>query len=52
MTYPGNLGFQEMILFTQKATADQQAKMDQAVRDENWAEYKELIATVLGIELN
>jgi hypothetical protein len=52
MTYSNNIGLQEMIQFTQKASTDQQAKMDQAVRDENWAEYKELIATVLGIELN
>jgi hypothetical protein len=52
MTYNGNLGFQEMVQFTQKATDDQQAKMDQVVKDENWVEYKELIATVLGTELN
>jgi hypothetical protein len=51
MTYSNNIGFQEMIQFTQKATASQQAQMDQVVRDENWAEYKELIATVLNIKL-
>jgi hypothetical protein len=51
MTYSNNIGFQEMIQFTQKATPDQQAQMDQVVRDENWSEYKELITEVLSIEL-
>lgn len=51
MTYSNNIGFQEMIQFTQKATESQQKRMDQVVRDENWAEYKKLIATVLHIEL-
>jgi len=51
MTYSGNIGFQEMIQFSQKATADQQVKMDQVVRDENWVEYRKLIETVLNINL-
>ena len=51
MTYSGNIGFQEMVQFSQKATAAQQAQMDQVVRDENWTAYRKLIETVLNIKL-
>ena len=51
MTYKGNIGMMEMIMFSQAATPEQQARMDRAVSQENWIEYKLLVAEVTGIEL-
>jgi hypothetical protein len=51
MTYHGNIGIMEMIKFSQVATAEEQARMDRAVAQENWTEYKSLVAEVIGVEL-
>jgi hypothetical protein len=51
MTYQKNIGFQEMILFTQKATPEQQLKMDQVVAKEDWEGFRNLIKSVLKTDL-
>lgn len=49
--YQGNIGFVEMINFTQKATAIEQETMDQAVNAEDWTAYQAIISQVLGVDL-
>lgn len=49
--YPGNLGFEEMMRFFQKASEKDVVKMQKIVKDENWEDYKKIIKKVLGVSL-
>lgn len=49
--YAGNMGFEELIRFYQKADESLTDKMDSYVRAGNWNAIKKLIKQVLGIEL-
>lgn len=49
--YQGNIGFVEMIQFSNKATDTEQAAMDLAVSTEDWAVYQAIISKVLGVNL-
>lgn len=49
--YTGNIGFVEMVQFSNKATDIEQAAMDAAVNTEDWTAYQALISQVLGINL-
>jgi len=49
--YAGNLAFQEMILFYQKATDEQIKKMEKMIRKKSWKGVKALFKMVLGVEL-
>ncbi len=51
MTYQGNIGIMEMIRFSEMATKEQQTRMDKAVSQENWQEYKSLVTEVVGVNL-
>ena len=51
MTYEKNLGFQEMMQFTQIATPEEQQQMDTVVASEDWKAYKLLINSVLKVNL-
>lgn len=50
-SYFGNIGFQEMVKFYQKASSSDQDLMDQLVRKNDWEGFKKLIKKVLGITL-
>lgn len=49
--YAGNIGFQEMIQFYQKASDDQIKKMEKLIKKGSWIGVKKLFKLVLGIEL-
>lgn len=49
--YPGNIGFQEMVKFYQKASSIQIKKMEKIVKDGDFEEFKNLIRKVLGVKL-
>lgn len=49
--YVGNIGFEEMVKFYQKATPAQEKEMDKAVKNNNYPKFKALIKLVLGTEL-
>lgn len=51
VAYAGNLGFQEMIAFYNKATEDQIKKMENMIKKKSWEGVKKLFKSVLGIEL-
>jgi len=50
-SYIGNIGFIEMIQFMEKATPETQLEMENAVLENNWDKFKELIKMVLKTEL-
>jgi hypothetical protein len=49
--YAGNIGFQEMVEFYQKATEAQVKKMEALVKKNNWKGVKALFKAILGVEL-
>lgn len=49
--YSGNIGFEEMVRFYQKASPKEIKMMEKLLKNENWKRFKELIKKVLGIEL-
>ena len=51
MTYPGNIGFQEMFQFYAKASHAQIKQMEEIARAEDWKAFKKLIKKVLGVQL-
>ena len=51
MVYPGNIGFEEMVLFYRKATKKEIKQMEKIVKGNNWKEFKILIRKVIGSEL-
>jgi hypothetical protein len=52
LSYHGNIGLEEMVMFIRKATPAQQAKMDAIIESEDWQAYKNLIREVLGVALD
>ncbi|MDA3788098.1 MAG: hypothetical protein PF503_06350 [Desulfobacula sp.] len=51
MTYTKNIGFQEMVEFSQVATPAQQQEMDSIVAREDWVAFKKLVKSVLKTNL-
>ena len=49
--YAGNIGFQEMIQFYQKASEEQIKKMEVMIKKKSWNGVKALFKLVLGVEL-
>ena len=51
ISYPGNIGFEEMVRFYQKADKGQIDKMEKIIKKDNWNAFKKLIKKVLGVTL-
>jgi enolase len=51
MVYGGNIGFQEMAEFYQKASASEIKQMEKIIRKEDWDGFKKLIKRVLKVTL-
>lgn len=51
IAYGGNIGFQEMAAFYQKASASEIKQMEKIVRSEDWPGFKKLIKRVLKVDL-
>ena len=49
--YPNNIGFEEMVLFYQKADSSQIKKMEKAIKNDDWDSFKNLIKSVINIKL-
>jgi len=49
--YVGNIGFQEMVQFYQKATKSEEKEMDKAVKNNDFKMFKDLILKVIGVKL-
>jgi len=49
--YPGNVGFQEMVTFYQKASSSQIKTMENIIKKNDWKGFKKMIDDVLGISL-
>jgi enolase len=50
-SYSGNLGFEEMVKFYDKASDDEINKMEKFLKNDDWDGFKKLIKKVLGILL-
>lgn len=50
-SYPGNIGFEEMVKFYQMAKPNQIKEMEKAIKSENWEAFKNLIRKVVGVML-
>lgn len=51
LAYPGNVGFQEMAMFYQKADPKTIKKMEEIIKSEDWEGFKKLIKKVLKVDL-
>ena len=51
LSYPGNLGFAEMVQFYREARDSDIAKMEKCLKNDDWEGFKKLIKTVLGVSL-
>ena len=49
--YAGNIGFEEMIKFYQKASDEDIKKMEAMIKKKSWNGVKKLFKLVLGVEL-
>jgi len=49
--YPGNLGFEEMVKFFQKASPKDEEEMENILKKNDWNAFKRLIKKVLGVTL-
>lgn len=49
--YTGNLGFEEMVKFYDKASDKEIEEMESLIEKGDWAKYKLLVKKVLGITL-
>jgi len=49
--YPGNVGFEEMVKFWQTAGDKDLIKMQNAIENNDWNEFKRLIQKVVGTKL-
>jgi len=49
--YAGNIGFEEMVKFYQKADKQQEREMDKAIKKNDFVRFKELVQLVLGVKL-
>jgi len=50
-SYSGNIGFEEMVKFYDKASTDDVSKMEKFLNNDDWDGFKKLIKKVLGILL-
>lgn len=50
-SYAGNLGFEEMVKFYDKASDDEVGKMEKYLKNDDWDGFKKLIKKVLGVLL-
>jgi len=51
MVYKGNLGFEELVKFYDKATKNEREEMDEYVEVGDWDRFKMLIEKVLEVNL-
>jgi hypothetical protein len=49
--YSGNIGFQEMVTFYQKASDKDIKKLEAMIKRKSWEGVKKLFKNILGIEL-
>jgi len=50
-SYPGNIGFEELISFYKKADETQIKKMEKIIKDGDWNKFRNMIYNVLGVKL-
>jgi len=50
-SYPGNIGFSELVQYYQEANDKQIKEMEKIVKAEDWEGFKKLIQKVLGVKL-
>ena len=50
-SYPGNVGFEEMVRFFQKANDQEEQEMEKILKKNDWSAFKRLIKKVLGVTL-
>ena len=50
-SYPGNIGFEEMVKYYNVATKSQIKDLENAIKTENWEDFKNLIRKVVGVNL-
>ena len=50
-SYPGNIGFEELVKFYKKANKDMKEEMERSLRKGDWESFKELIQYVVGTRL-
>ena len=51
IAFGGNIGFEEMVKFYQKATSADTAEMEKVIRANDWNAFKKLIKRVLKVNL-
>jgi len=51
VAFGGNIGFEEMVKFYQKATPAEIAEMEKVTKANDWAGFKKLIKRVLKVKL-
>jgi len=49
--YAGNIGFEEIVKFYQKANKKEELEMDRAIKKNDFSRFRELIFQVLGVKL-
>jgi hypothetical protein len=52
LSYTSNLGFQEIMMFYQKATHNQIEELERVCKKADWESFKRLVHNVLGIQLH
>lgn len=50
-SYPGNIGFEELVEYYRKATKKEEKIMKDIIRKEDWAGFKAQILKVVGVKL-
>jgi hypothetical protein len=51
LSYKGNIGFHELVLFYRKANDNEIEEMEGIIKSENWNKFKKLVKKVLSMEL-
>lgn len=49
--YDGNIGFEEMVMFYQKADKTEITKLERLIANDDWKSFKDLIQRVTGVRL-
>lgn len=47
-SYAGNIGFEEMVKFYQKASQQDIDKMEEIIKNSDWEKFKKMIKRVIG----
>jgi len=50
-SYPGNIGFEELVEYYRKATKKEEKIMKDLIRKEDWSGFKLQIEKVIGVKL-